>query len=512
MRSAAIWYALGGGAILAVAGGVVIARNPDYGPSKIESLFSPPPKIAAAAPVSAPEPVVAPTPVATPYAVKPSVAPALGPAFDVVRVETSGDTVVAGHAAPGAKVELRDGERVLSSVVADEAGQFVILPEPLKAGSHQLRLAARVGDGEALVSEPSLVDLAPLKTAPTAVAIVPAPLASPTPKPPAPTPSPTASVVVASAPVPKNAPTAVAIVPAPLASPAPAPKPAPPLPSPTAAVVASAPAPKPAPPPPVVAPTPTPFAVAALAPMGKPNPTLATAPSSAGASRLAVRRVKATEPGRLEAEGEADPGSRLRLTLNGAFLADVAAGADGLWSLTIEHGMTAGLYALEAEELGTAGDPRARTSFAYPQNPGPSGAPLASVARAESAPVEAPKPTPEPHTAPDVVATAAPVAAEAKPSPPHEPAPAPKVASAQIDTTPTPTPTPIFANPSHAVVAEVRTTTVAPGDNLWDIALKYYNDGTRYSEIYAANAARIRNPSLIYIGQVFVLPQDKPRR
>ena len=65
------------------------------------------------------------------------------------------------------------------------------------------------------------------------------------------------------------------------------------------------------------------------------------------------------------------------------------------------------------------------------------------------------------------------------------------------------------ADASHAVVAEVRTTTVVKGDNLWDLAIKFYGDGLRYSDIFWANAKMIKNPNLIYIGQVFVVPQQQ---
>jgi nucleoid-associated protein YgaU len=62
------------------------------------------------------------------------------------------------------------------------------------------------------------------------------------------------------------------------------------------------------------------------------------------------------------------------------------------------------------------------------------------------------------------------------------------------------------ASPAHAVVAEVRTVTVVYGDNLWDLAIKYYGDGLRYADIFSANVSKIRNPNLIYIGQIFVVP------
>ena len=48
--------------------------------------------------------------------------------------------------------------------------------------------------------------------------------------------------------------------------------------------------------------------------------------------------------------------------------------------------------------------------------------------------------------------------------------------------------------------------TVQPGDNLWNIARQTYGSGPRYAVIYAANQTDIRDPDLIYPGQIFRLP------
>jgi nucleoid-associated protein YgaU len=50
---------------------------------------------------------------------------------------------------------------------------------------------------------------------------------------------------------------------------------------------------------------------------------------------------------------------------------------------------------------------------------------------------------------------------------------------------------------------------VQPGNSLWRIARRIYGDGVRYSIIYAANSGQIRNPDLIYPGQIFLTPQSK---
>jgi len=47
---------------------------------------------------------------------------------------------------------------------------------------------------------------------------------------------------------------------------------------------------------------------------------------------------------------------------------------------------------------------------------------------------------------------------------------------------------------------------IQPGNNLWRIASRVYGSGVRYTEIYQANSDQIRDPDLIYPGQVFGLP------
>ncbi len=47
---------------------------------------------------------------------------------------------------------------------------------------------------------------------------------------------------------------------------------------------------------------------------------------------------------------------------------------------------------------------------------------------------------------------------------------------------------------------------IQPGNNLWRIARRTYGYGIRYTVIYQANREQIRDPDLIYPGQIFVLP------
>ena len=53
----------------------------------------------------------------------------------------------------------------------------------------------------------------------------------------------------------------------------------------------------------------------------------------------------------------------------------------------------------------------------------------------------------------------------------------------------------------------IRAITVQPGNTLWAISREKYGEGVLYVRIFEANRDRIRDPDLIYPGQVFTVPQ-----
>jgi hypothetical protein len=68
------------------------------------------------------------------------------PAFDVVRVDAQGNTVMAGRALPGATVAILDGETEIGRVTADQNGEWVFTPAtPLPPGTRQLSLRMQSG-------------------------------------------------------------------------------------------------------------------------------------------------------------------------------------------------------------------------------------------------------------------------------------------------------------------------------------------------------------------------------
>ena len=58
----------------------------------------------------------------------------------------------------------------------------------------------------------------------------------------------------------------------------------------------------------------------------------------------------------------------------------------------------------------------------------------------------------------------------------------------------------------NAPKATNQTYTVVKGDCLWNIAKKFYGNGSKYTVIYNANTDKIKNPNLIYPGQVLTIP------
>jgi nucleoid-associated protein YgaU len=294
------------------------------------------------------------------------------PAFDVVSVEPTGEAVIAGRAAPHAKVELRDGDKTLAEATADASGQFVIIPPTLTPGGHSLSLAS---EGK---TEPE-----------------------------------TSNVVAVSVPAPEAPKAAAALS-----------KTLPTAPSPPAAAMR----------------------------------TLATSPAAEG-SRVTIQSVEGDGQGGLVTRGSAEPNSLVRLYLNGADIADAKTKSDGRWSLTIKHGVGPGAYSVRAEEVNPGSATvvaSAEIRFDYP--PGASGgAPPPS----SSAPTAAP-------------------ASEAQSS---------------------------GSSPADVVMDSIQTAQVVSGHTLWALSQNYYGDPTRYPVIYEANKAQIRNPNLIYPGQVFVVPK-----
>jgi nucleoid-associated protein YgaU len=168
-----VWVGAAALAVVAAGAGAVVWTHPDF-------LEPNPADLAVArAPVESKPPIVAPAARAVPEAPPASAsAPvdkaqtqttATGPAFDIVNVDPSGEAVIAGRAAPNAKVELFDGGKTIAEATADAGGQFVIIPPALAPGDHSLSLAASDDKAQQAISSPVAVSV-PVQEAKVAVA------------------------------------------------------------------------------------------------------------------------------------------------------------------------------------------------------------------------------------------------------------------------------------------------------------------------------------------------------
>ncbi len=144
---------------------VATSTVPSPAPATPPAPANPEPPVAP--PALAQKPAEPAPPVAAP-APQPPPAP-VPPTLDVVRVETSGDMVIAGRAAPKVLVTLSEGNRLLAEGETDASGHFVLIPPALSQGDHLLDL--RSGSG-AQQAQANLAISVPAKPSEKALAAV----------------------------------------------------------------------------------------------------------------------------------------------------------------------------------------------------------------------------------------------------------------------------------------------------------------------------------------------------
>ncbi|MGD1888261.1 MAG: LysM peptidoglycan-binding domain-containing protein, partial [Cohaesibacteraceae bacterium] len=66
------------------------------------------------------------------------------------------------------------------------------------------------------------------------------------------------------------------------------------------------------------------------------------------------------------------------------------------------------------------------------------------------------------------------------------------------------------ASPQRISVLDTGRVIIRRGDNLWRLSRRVYGQGVRFTSIYDANRDQIRDPALIFPGQVFELPTPLP--
>lgn len=218
------------------------------------------------------------------------------------------------------------------------------------------------------------------------------------------------------------------------------------------------------------------------------------------APALSIETISYTPTGDVQLAGRAAAGSVLRLYLDNAPLMELIADDTGLWAATMPE-IAPGIYTLRADQLAEDGTVAARFETPFKRETTEA---LAAATRA---------PDPAVQTAiPDVVEPDVAVPETPAPVAPTEPkAPATQVAEAQPEPAPTDTTVTAPDSPASEVAAATPqpaaiSITVQPGFTLWGIASQQFGDGVLYVQVYEANKDKIRDPDLIYPGQVFVIP------
>lgn len=159
-------------------------------------------------------------------------------------------------------------------------------------------------------------------------------------------------------------------------------------------------------------------------------PVVLQAPGGIGAPGLSLDAIDYGQGGKnLGLSGRAPAGTEVRVYLNNEFVGRATADEKGIWRLSPDIDIAAGLYRMRVDRIGADGKVVARVELPF--------------SRAE----------------------------------------------------------PVRDLAAGTVVF------VQPGNSLWRLARRSYGQGLRYTEIYQANKDQIRNPDLIYPGQVFVLPK-----
>ena len=379
----------------------------------------------------------------------------VAPQFDVVRVEPDGTATIAGYASPGSVVSLRvDGAEVITAP-ADARGNFVVLfTLPASAEPRLLSLAMITADG-ARVEGGDTVALAP-----TAAAVgAPAPGV--------------ATVAVDTATPPAKAAVEVAVEPA----------------APAALLV-------------------TESGVTVLQSGADQSPETA--------ANVSVDTISYAPSGDVQLGGRGQ--GVVRLYLDGREIAVVQVTAEGQWAIVLAD-VAPGIYTLRADQIGADGKVTSRFETPFKRETLQALAAAAAPAPVAKAPATA-APEPEPAAADAaavglVTAPQDPMGAVTAPAKPVDPAsdPAPAALDAPVSA-----PAEILAAtasaaleiasaaPMPAAKPALVAITVQPGFTLWSIAKAQMGDGILYVQVFEANKDKIRDPDLIYPGQVFTMP------
>jgi nucleoid-associated protein YgaU len=212
-----------------------------------------------------------------------------------------------------------------------------------------------------------------------------------------------------------------------------------------------------------------------------------------------IDTIAYTPEGEVQVGGRGAAGADLRIYLDNAEKLTLQIAATGLWSTTLPD-TAPGVYTLRVDQLDAEGKVTSRFETPFKRET------LEVLAQVQNAAPEA------------AGSEAALVEALAQPDAPAEPQGAQTGAEPQAlaETAPLDQPTAVSTPPDAPAAPQADapipaaapvTVTVQPGFTLWGIAQDRYGDGVLYVQVFEANKDKIKDPNLIYPGQVFSVPE-----
>ena len=203
--------------------------------------------------------------------------------------------------------------------------------------------------------------------------------------------------------------------------------------------------------------------VAVISP-DQPTKVLQKPLSDIGKSAVSLDAVDYDAAGSIEFNGRAVPGTAVRLYVDNTAAGDAMADGEGRWTFTGASAMSPGNHMLRVDAIDAVGKVLGRVELPF--------------VREDQAKVAAASGTAE-------AGQSAVIAAEP--------------ADAGTSTSTTTSATAELAPPKGRIV-------IQPGNNLWRISKVIYGDGKKYSMIFDANKDLIRDPDMIFPGQIFDTP------
>ena len=205
---------------------------------------------------------------------------------------------------------------------------------------------------------------------------------------------------------------------------------------------------------------------------------------------VSIAAIAYTPDGAVQLSGRGAGGASVRLYLDNAAVADALVLANGSW-VSVLRDVNPGLYTLRADQLDAGGKVTSRFETPFQRETPEALAAVLKPAAAAGVPVARRPATP----ATDTTQPAIGADGDAAATPTAD-------AGASASTAPA-SPAAPGAEGAPQVPISV---TVQPGFTLWRIAREKFGDGVMYVKVFDANKDQIRDPDLIYPGQVFMIP------